>query len=38
MTQQEFYTWSEDARRLRDDCLEGRVTLEELQKWLDAGK
>lgn len=38
MTQQEFFSWSENARRLRDDCLESKITLEEFQKWLDAGK
>jgi hypothetical protein len=34
MTQGEFYEWAEEARRLRDECYAGRLSLEEFRVWL----
>jgi hypothetical protein len=34
MTANEFYEWSEEARRLRGECEAGRMTIEEFREWL----
>ena len=34
MTEQAFFEWSEEARRLRGECEAGRVALEEFRGWL----
>ena len=34
MTNQEFYEWSEEARRKRGECEAGRLSLEEFRVWL----
>lgn len=38
ITQSEFYNWSEQARKKRDDCHEGIITLGEYVTWLDGDK
>ena len=34
VTQEEFYTWSEQARREKQRCDDGEITLEEFSDWL----
>lgn len=36
MTKEEFTLWSAEARKERDNCVAGRITLEQFQKWLDS--
>lgn len=36
--QSEFYHWSELARKKRDECYEGIITLKEYRIWLEADK
>lgn len=36
--QSEFYHWSEQARKKRDECHEGIITLGEYVAWLDGDK
>ncbi len=38
MTRDEFNAWAEEARQRRDECLDGKITLEELIAWLDQDK
>jgi hypothetical protein len=38
MTQGEFLNWSEQARKLRDECLAGELPLEEFTAWLEQGR
>ena len=38
MTEEEFKTWSERARELRDRCREGQISLVEFIAWLDSDK
>lgn len=34
MTQNEFYEWSEEARKKRSECEMGRLSIEEFRQWL----
>ena len=34
MTANDFYEWSEEARRLRGECEAGKLTVEEFRAWL----
>ena len=34
MTQQDFYDWSEEARKKRDECAAGKLPLEAFREWL----
>jgi hypothetical protein len=34
MKQGEFYEWAEEARRLRDECYGGKLSLDEFTEWL----
>lgn len=34
ITAEDFYAWSAVARAKRDECVEGKITLAELKKWL----
>jgi len=34
ISKEAFYEWSERARAVRDRCLAGEITLEQLEKWL----
>ena len=34
LTKDEFYSWSEKAREKKVECEEGKITLEELGRWL----
>jgi len=38
MSQSEFLSWSEQARKLRDECLAGELSFEEFTAWLDQGR
>ena len=38
MTQTEFLNWSEQARKLRDECVAGAVPFEEFTAWLEQGR
>lgn len=38
ITQKEFNSWSFAARQMRDDCKNGKISLENFQKWLDESK
>lgn len=38
MTREEFSAWSQEARRKRDDCVAGKLPLEEFVAWLDSDK
>ena len=38
MTREEFNAWSQEARRKRDDCVAGKLSLEEFVAWLDSDK
>lgn len=35
LTATEFKQWQEDAAEKRDDCLDGKMTLDEYKNWLD---
>ena len=35
MTRDEFDVWAAEARSLRDDCITGKLSLEEYEKWLE---
>lgn len=35
LTAAEFKQWQEDAARMRDRCLDGKMTLDEYRNWLD---
>lgn len=34
ITKDEFYTWSEKTREKKVECANGKITLEELGRWL----
>ena len=34
ISKEAFYEWSERARAVRDRCLAGEITLEQLERWL----
>ena len=34
LTKSAFYTWSEEARRKKEDCDSGVITTEEFSRWL----
>lgn len=34
ITKEIFYEWSEEARKMRDKCLKGEISLEEYKEWL----
>lgn len=34
LTKSAFYTWSEEARRRKEDCDNGTITPEDLSRWL----
>jgi len=38
MTREEFNEWADAARQLRDRCLAGEISVEELITWLDQDK
>ena len=38
MTQSEFLSWSEQARKLRDECVAGKMPFEEFVDWLEKGR
>jgi len=38
MTQSEFLSWSEQARKRRDECLAGELPFEEFVAWLEQGR
>ena len=38
MTREEFNAWSQEARRKRDDCVAGKLPLEEFVAWLDSDR
>lgn len=38
MTKEEFSVWSEEARKQRDACLAGKLSLEDFVAWLDQDK
>jgi hypothetical protein len=35
LSKESFYAWSAEARKLRDQCLAGEITLEAFQRWLE---
>ncbi len=35
LTHEQFAVWSKEARAKRDECVSGRLSLEDLQEWLD---
>ena len=35
MSQSDFLSWSEESRKLRDDCYAGKISLDEYKAWLD---
>jgi len=35
ITKEAFYEWSEEARKKRELCIKGSMTLEEFRTWLD---
>lgn len=38
MTREEFNAWSIEARKRRDQCLAGEISLQEFVAWLDSDK
>ena len=38
MTREEFNAWSQEARRRRDNCVAGKLPLEEFVAWLDSDR
>ena len=38
MTQGEFLAWSEQARKLRDECVAGQLPFDEFVVWLEQGR
>ena len=38
MSQGEFLSWSEQARKLRNECMAGTLSFEEFTAWLDQGR
>ena len=38
MTQTEFLNWSEQARKLRDQCMAGELSFDEFVAWLEQGR
>jgi len=38
MTQVEFLAWSEQARKLRDECMAGTLSFDEFAEWLEQGR
>lgn len=38
MTREEFSAWSLEARKKRDLCISGKLSLEEFTSWLDSDK
>ena len=38
MTQTEFLNWSEQARKMRDDCVAGTMPFKEFVTWLEQGR
>jgi hypothetical protein len=35
ITQEAFYEWSEQAREIREQCANGKISLDEFKEWLD---
>jgi hypothetical protein len=35
ITQEAFYGWSEQARKMREQCANGKISLEEFKEWLE---
>ena len=35
MSQTDFLSWSEEARKLRDECYAGKISLDDYKVWLD---
>lgn len=35
LTHEQFAAWSKEARAKRDECVSGRLSLEDLREWLD---
>jgi len=35
LTHEQFAEWSKEARAKRDECVSGKLSLEDLQEWLD---
>lgn len=38
MTKLEFESWAKQAQEMRDKCMQGLISLQELQTWLDQDK
>lgn len=38
MTREEFNEWSLEARKRRDECIQGKLSLEDFVAWLDSDK
>ena len=38
MTQSEFLSWSEQARKLREECMAGELPFDEFVEWLEKGR
>jgi hypothetical protein len=38
MTEDEFFTWSEEAAKKRDECLAEELSFEEYIAWLEQGR
>jgi len=35
MSQPDFLNWSDQARKMRNDCHASKIDFEEFQKWLN---
>ena len=35
ITQEAFYEWSEQARKMREQCADGKISPEEFNEWLE---
>ncbi len=35
ITQEAFYEWSEQARKMREQCASGKISLEDFNEWLE---
>ena len=38
MSQAEFLAWSEQASKMRDECLAGKLPQTEFKAWLEQGR
>ena len=38
MSREEFNEWSREARQRRDDCIAGKISLEDFVEWLDSDR